>query len=297
MSTTLLDTEAPPAAEQIPLDLGIPKPSTDEPFPTNELILHFNTFEGPIDLLLHMIKERDLDIFDIPIFEIADEFQKYVDWFQVIDLDRAGDYLAMSAELANIKSRMLLPREEDKEEDPRKELVDRLVAYQQVQSAAKFLERQQQLGWDIFKRGLEPGSDIPSLPLKRPEHVEAPDLMDLFQHLLNRRLKKTGTHQVRRGKVSVRDRIKWLTEVLTHTPQIRFTEMLELMANRPTIIVTFLALLELCRLRRIRLIQLGLQDVEIQAVGDFADLDFDNLTSFDYEKPENPDADGESEED
>lgn len=296
MSIPSIENEAP-TSEQMPLDLGIPQPKSPTPFPTNELVIHLNTFEGPIDLLLHMIRERDIDIFDIPIFEIADEFQKYVDWFQVIDLDKAGDYLAMSAELANIKSKMLLPKDEEQAEDPRKELVDRLVAYQQVQSAAKFLERQTQLGWDIFKRGLEPGSDIPSIPLKKPEHVDAPDLMDLFQHLLNRRLKKTGTHQVRRGKVSVRDRIKWLTEVLTDTPQIRFTEMLEQMANRQTIIVTFLALLELCRLRRIRLVQLERIDVEIQAVGDFSDLDVDNLTSYDYANPENEDKDPESEED
>ncbi len=256
--------------------------------PAQELILNLHNFEGPLDLLLHMIREQDIDIFDIPIHQIADEFQQYIEWFKIIDLDKAGEYLAMSAELMFIKSKMLLPPPEDNTEDPRKDLVDRLVAYQQVQSAAKFLNSQQQLGRDIFKRGLEPASDIPSIPLRRPEDVEAPDLLAVFQQLLRRRLKLTGTHQVRRGKVSVRARIKWLCEQLTEQPKRRFTELLEMMEGRPTIIATFLALLELCRLNRIKLIQIKDIDIEIEATGEMKGIEIENLSSFRYDQETDP---------
>lgn len=253
----------------------------EETSPSNILILHLQSFEGPLDLLLHLIREQDIDIFDIPIHRIAEEFQQYVDWFQVLDLEKAGDYLAMAAEIMNIKSRMLLPRDEEKEEDPRKDLVDRLVAYQQVQSAAQFLDRQKQLGWDIFKRGIEPGSDVPSLPLKKPVDVEAPDLFGLFQHLLNRRLKLVGTHQVRRGKISVRERMLWLCHQLQQEQKILFTTLLASIQQRAVLITTFLALLELCRLNRIRLTQIEQEDIEIEAIGDLSTLDNTITSSFD----------------
>lgn len=269
---TTLHTDTMPPTSQVPTAQTVPSPI---------LILHLKSFEGPMDLLLHLIREQNIDIFDIPIHRVAEEFQQYVDWFQVLDLEKAGDYLAMAAEIMNIKSRMLLPRDEEKEEDPRKDLVDRLVAYQQVQSAAKFLDQQKQLGWDIFKRGLEPGSDIPSIPLKKPEEVQAPDLLELFQHLLNRRLKHVGTHQVRRGKVSVRERMLWLCQLLQQEPNILFTKIIDMITGRSMLIATFLALLELCRLRRIQLTQLGMEDIEIEAIGNLEDWSVSESSSFD----------------
>lgn len=259
-----------------------------------ELILNLQNFEGPLDLLLHMIRQHDIDIFDIPIHQIADEFQQYVEWFQIIDLDRAGEYLALSAELLYIKSKMLLPPPEEDAEDPRKDLVDRLVAYQQVQSAAKFLHKQQQLGRDIFKRGLEPASDIPSIPLTRPDEIDAPDLLTVFQNLLKRRLRITGTHQVRRGKVSVRARIKWLCEQLLEVPKQKFSELLDKMDGRPTIIATFLAVLELSRLNRIKLTQVDGIDIEIEAVGSMENLNIQSVSSFSYNNEAEP-VEGENE--
>jgi segregation and condensation protein A len=250
-----------------------------------ELILHLQSFEGPLDLLLHMIRQRDVDIFDIPIYQIADEFQHYVDWFQVLDLDRAGEYLLMAAELAHIKSRMLLPREPDKlGEDPRKELVDRLVAYEQVQTAAKYLRDRHHLGHDVFKRGSDPAADLPPPPLP-PNQLEIPGLLDLFKKMLKRRLRHSAGHSVRREKISVHQRIAWLYEQFRNNRCLRFSSLLSSIQGRPMIIATFLAILELCRLRRLYLRQIAETDIEMEAIGDLDDINYNNIEMLSINEP------------
>jgi segregation and condensation protein A len=261
---------------------------TQAPLNPTNLTLQLEVFEGPLDLLLHMIREQDLDIFDIPIHTITAEFQLYVEMIQRVDLDLAGDYLAMASELAHIKSRMLLPRVEDRdEEDPRQELVEKLIEYEQLQQATDFLQDRDVLNRDVFRRGVDPCVGLAHRPMKKAP-VPTDSLMHVFQDMLQRRLQRLGTyHHVKREHVSVRQRIVWLCQMLREAANetIRFSDLLASMHDRVTIIATFLALLELGRLRRIRLVQLDLTDVAIEAAGNLEDIPMQDVASFSNTEP------------
>lgn len=249
-----------------------------------DITLQLDAFEGPLDLLLHLIREQDIDIFDIPVHQIAEEFQAYVEMIQRIDLDRAGDYLAMAAELTQIKSKMLLPRAEEKEEeDPRQELVEKLLEYEQIQKATNYLQDRELLNRDVFRRGVDPCMGLPRAPMKTSP-VASDSLVFVFQDMLHRRLQRIGAyHPVKREHVSVRQRIVWLCNRLHDAAQssLRFSELLESIEDRVTIIATFLALLELGRLRRIRLTQNEERtDLVIEAVGTLEDIPLQDVASF-----------------
>jgi segregation and condensation protein A len=221
-------------------------------------------FEGPLDLLLHLIQQHELDILDIPISFITERFLTYLKLMQSLTIDIASEYLVMAATLAHIKSKMLLPsvpagQEDDglpgeEEEDPRAELVRRLLEYQKYKAAAVDLAERGTLGKDVFVRGSpEPVPEGPA-PLAS---LGVFSLLDAFEKILKRTNVKLD-HEVIFDRISITDRIIELTETLSERKSMRFEDLL-LEGNRtPTrfdIVITFLAMLEMCRLRLIRVLQ------------------------------------------
>jgi len=218
------------------------------------------TFEGPLDLLLHLIEEHELDIRDIPIAFIAHKYVEYIMLMQELNIDIASEYLVMAATLAHIKSKSLLPTppadDEDDEEselDPRGELIRRLLEYQKYKHAGERLAAHDVLGRDVFPRGMPaPAADGPA-PITGLNLFK---LLDAFQAVLSR-AKASVDHQIDFERFSITDRINELSEILQRRPRLSFEELFEHDHNRAELIVTFLALLEMTRLRLTRLYQDG----------------------------------------
>jgi segregation and condensation protein A len=227
------------------------------------------TFEGPLDLLLHLIEEHELDIFDIPIAFVAAKFVEYVTLLHDLNIDVASEYLVMAATLAHIKSKMLLPPSPDQQEevqeeevDPRAELVRRLLEYQKYKNAAERLGGAPVLGRDVFVRGI-PGSEVEGrVPIAGLSLFR---LLDAFQVVLSR-AKATIDHQIDLERFSITDRINELSEILRRGRRVAFVELFEGQSTRAELIITFLALLEMTRLRLTKLFQddpLGPIEVEL----------------------------------
>ena len=216
-------------------------------------------FEGPLDLLLHLIRQHEIDVFDIPISLILDRYTEYLDWMQDLNLDICGEFLVMAATLAQIKSRMLLPPDESAEQgegleegDPREELVRRLLEYQKYKEAARELNARPMMNRDMFNRGgqfqIEAGEESPFAGVSVFKLIEA----------LDRVMKKTSskvTHQVLMERVSLADRIHELCDLLLQRKELVFEEMFALDATKMMVVLTFMAILEMARLRMLRLHQ------------------------------------------
>jgi segregation and condensation protein A len=217
-------------------------------------------FEGPLDLLLHLVQEHQLDILDIPIAFLAKKYVEYILFMEELNIDVASEYLVMAATLAHIKSKMLLPTppsgqdEETLEElDPRAELVRRLLEYQKYKHAAEELGAHPVLGRDVFVRGVAaPQADGPAALAK----YSVFKLFDAFQKLLSR-VEQTAEHTIDVDRISISERILQLTDTLKGKGQVAFERLFETDATRSDLIVTFLALLEMTRLRMMRVHQEG----------------------------------------
>jgi segregation and condensation protein A len=221
-------------------------------------------FEGPLDLLLHLIQQHELDILDIPISFITERFLAYLKLMQTLTIDVASEYLVMAATLAHIKSKMLLPSvpegQEDglpgeEEEDPRAELVRRLLEYQKYKAAAADLAERGTLGKDVFGRGS--AEAVPEGPAPFAD-LGVFSLLDAFEKVLKRSNIRVD-HEVMFDRISITDRIVELTEKLGERRAMRFEDMLVDPSGRPPtrfdVVITFLAILEMARLRLIRVYQ------------------------------------------
>jgi segregation and condensation protein A len=216
-----------------------------------------NIFEGPMDLLVHLIKKNELDIYDIPIALITEQYLQYIEWMKALNVEFAGDFLVMASTLTQIKSRMLLPvhadDEGEEEEDPRMELTRPLLEYLQMKSAADQLIERNLLGEKTFTRN--PGRD---------EFMADPDgdfiriglfeLIDAFQKILDR---IPGDHRVdlTAEEISVKDKISQIVDILEAKGSITFTELFSDSPDKREVIITFLAILEMVKLTLIRLVQ------------------------------------------
>lgn len=218
-------------------------------------------FEGPLDLLLHLVREHKLDIFDIPISFVTEKYMEMVEKMRELNLDIAGEYLLMAATLAHIKSKMLLPRaeveeadEEEEDGDPRESLVRRLLEYQKYKEAGENLGRQDILGRDVFSREVKPGK----VPLDEGDvgyrEVSVFKLIEALAGVLSR-AKEEVQHEVELERVSVSARIQELLADLKARGSARFVDLFEKEVHRSRIIVTFLALLEMARLGFLRIHQ------------------------------------------
>ncbi len=219
-----------------------------------------DSFKGPLDLLLHLIRKHEMDIYDIPIAEITAQYLATLEVMQSLNLDLAGEFLLMAATLLQIKSRMLLPQdreenEEAEEPDPRTELVNRLLEYQKYREVACCLESLPLLGRDVFVREVTPAEEgRPQDESPEWEPVGLFELVAAFHRVLSGR-EEEAVHEITREHLSVTERIYQILEALSDTPCLAFSEILADVVSRSHIIVTFLAMLELVRMRLARLMQ------------------------------------------
>ncbi len=219
------------------------------------------SFEGPLDLLLHLCQKHELNILDIPIGFVTEKYLEYLALMQSLQLDVAAEYLVMAATLCHIKSKMLLPapppgQEDDEnliEEDPREALIRRLLEYQKYKLAAEELVSRGVAGRDVFLRGapLEEATKDGLPPL-----AEVPlfNLLEAFQAVMDRAKVKV-THDIVTDRVSITDRIHELYDVLTTRKRAEFVDLFQGHQTRFDMVITFLALLEMTRLRMVRLFQ------------------------------------------
>jgi segregation and condensation protein A len=232
------------------------------------------TFEGPLDLLLHLIRENEIDIHDIPIAQICDQYLAYLAMMETLDLDVASEWLVMAATLLEIKSKMLLPPDEteDKDEeepiDPRLELVERLIEYERFKSAAElFRARELERARVYVRGGCE--ADFDQRPVLVLENLTAADLLSTLQRILE----DVGEEQVttiQRRTITVRMRMREIWRKISHSSgQLSFQDLFEDVASKLEVVITFLALLELLRSHKVRVRQRGaFAPIEIIPLGE-----------------------------
>jgi segregation and condensation protein A len=205
-----------------------------------------NIFEGPMDLLVYLIRKNEVNIYDIPISLITDRYLEYIEWMKSMNVDIAGDFLVMAATLVQIKSRMLLPVHDDSdEEDPRQEIARPLLEYLQMKSAALQLSDRELLGEHTFIRSLSKAPDPGNLP-DREIRVDLFDLIKAFQRILDNVAPDVSLDVVA-DKLSIQDRMAELVRMLKVNGSLIFQELFSETAGRDDIIITFLAILEMVK--------------------------------------------------
>ena len=234
-------------------------PAADRPASkTGGYRVHLELFEGPLDLLLHLIKKDEVDIRNIPIASVTEQYLAYVEMLRDLNLDVAGEFLVMAATLTLIKSRMLLPSAEpdDEEEgaDPRADLVRQLLEYQRYREAAQSLGDRPRLGRDVFTR--EPGSEgVEPDENERPQvRVTMWQLLEAFRRVLARS-QPDPVHEVQAEGVTLRERVQTVLQTLSVARSVTFESLFADDAPRGFVIVTFLALLELVKMGAVVAVQ------------------------------------------
>ena len=240
-------------------------------------------FEGPLDLLLHLIEKDKINIYDIPVAQIAEQYMEYVSAMQEKDLDIMSDFLVMAATLLDIKSRMLLPVQKDDEngieEDPRKELVEKLLEYKRFKLMAQELAGMEfETNHILFKECLLPeevaGYEKPVVLDELLEGVELHRLKSIFEEIIKRSEYRLDRHRssfgtIKKESISLEERINSLMQYASAKRKFSFRGIFEKKAGKLEIVVTFLALLELMKIGKIRLSQNALfDDMEIEFIED-----------------------------
>ena len=233
------------AVAELPADLYIPP---------DALKVFLEAFEGPLDLLLYLIRRQNLDILDIPIAEITRQYMGYIELLKELQFELAAEYLVMAAILAEIKSRMLLPRpsgDDEDEEDPRAELVRRLQEYERFKQAAEDID-------DLPREGRDwvvAGAHMPERKvIQVPPEVELDDMLTALRDVLGR-AELFSSHQVQMEPLSVRERMTSIVDQLRRSPYLEFQAFFTPEEGRMGVVVTFLAMMELTRERVIDIIQ------------------------------------------
>lgn len=225
------------AVAELPADLYIPP---------DALKVFLEAFEGPLDLLLYLIRKQNIDVTDIPVADITRQYIEYIGLMHDMQLELAGEYLVMSATLAEIKSRMLLPRpagDVEDEDDPRAELVRRLQEYERYKQAAEDIDELPRLGRDVFQAEAEaPDQKVIQLP---PE-VDLQDLIAAFQEVM-KRASMYAHHHVQLEALSVRERMSIVLSRVSSDRFTPFTDLFTVEEGRMGVVVTFLAILELVK--------------------------------------------------
>ena len=241
-------------------------------------------FEGPFDLLLYLIRRHDLSTHDIQIAKLTEEYLRYIDTLQSLDIDLAGEFLLMAAELMHIKSQLLLPvtpqSDDDEQEDPRSDLVRRLLEYQRFKDAAAQLERRTMLMRDVYP-ALGAANQVPAADGPAPlESGNVYQLIEAFDQVL-RRIPQEVYHSVAVDRISVTQRIYDIGAVLTKDRPIDLAVLLPTPLTRYDVVVTFLALLEMAKLRMISLFQGGHgETVYITKVMELAEQEVQDITEW-----------------
>ena len=270
-------------------DAGPPPEVLASPEARAVLRVALPAFEGPLDLLLHLIREHEIDVFDIPIALITEKYNASLELMQKLDLDIAGEFLVMAATLAHIKSRMLLPpaepapgeEEAEPEGDPRAELVQRLLAYQKYREAARELAERPLLGRDVFARRHVPApSDRPGPPPL--VDVSVFRLIEALDRVL-KNLTPDHEHEVVRDRMTLSAAMERIVTRLRTDPEVTFLSLFEGHRTRGAVVVTFLALLEMVRLRLVRIRQPeGKADILVAAQGRALDAPVPEVDEREY---------------
>ncbi len=210
--------------------------------------IKLEVFEGPFDLLLYLIRKEELDIYDVPISRITEQYFEYIRLMRILDLDIAGEFLVMAATLMHIKSRMLLPEEElaeeEEEEDSKEALMQKLLEYRKYKEAASILEQRELQQQNVFTR---PGGEEEGEVLL---DVNLFDLLGALSHVLER-LKEEPVTEIVRDETTVREKIKFIVDILVKEKRVNFIRIFAGSKSRGEATVTFLALLELMKLQEV----------------------------------------------
>jgi segregation and condensation protein A len=229
-------------------------------------------FEGPFDLLLFLIRKHEVDIYDIPIHDITNQFLEYLDLMKILDLEIAGEFIEIVAVLMNIKARMLLPKpvlgDDEEAEDPRTELVERLLEYKKFKEAAEDIRVYEDRRRRLFTRKyFPPMKDKPEVT--QEEYLQDITLFDLllaFKKALDN-MPKVTYHEVKKIEVTVEEQSQFIMNKFTEKKMILFSELVKQITDRIVIIVTFLALLDLIRLKRVNVKQYQIfEDIQISSL-------------------------------
>ncbi len=277
------DDSTRPVQEELPLAVVRGEPFTKVPqdlyIPPDALEVFLEAFEGPLDLLLYLIKRQNLDILDIPICEITTQYMEYVELMKGLRLELAAEYLVMAAMLAEIKSRMLLPkpRVDEEEDDPRADLIRRLQEYEQFKQAAEDLDALPRMHRDIFQAS----ALVPDLKrVKASPDVSLPELLMALKDVLHR-AEMFSHHQIEREPLSVRERMSRILQALPAGRFVDFVALFEASEGRMGVVVTFLAIMELAKEKLIELVQTeNFGPIHVRSRdGAFADGDGENVES------------------
>lgn len=225
-----------------------------------EITLRIDDFEGPMDLLLHLIKEKKMDLLNLKIEVIIDEYLKFIDEMERLNLDIASSYLVMASELLEMKSRLLLPRhveeEEEEEEDPQQELVNRLIEYQKYKDLTedfKELESERKQIYTRLPENLKEYSDTNTVI--NNSDVTLDDLLEAFQKFLERKKLEQPLHtKVTRREMSVEERTVSIRNILKKKKKVNFLELFDVL-NKEYVVVTFLAILEMAKQNELKISQ------------------------------------------
>lgn len=249
--------EAPQAAEA-----GEDTPAHGK-FSLDTLRLQLDQFEGPFEVLLYLIKEQEIDIFDIPIVQVTQQYLQFLDLLHTEHLDVAGDFLVLAATLIQIKSRMILPvdveqddEEEMEEEDPRLDLVEKLLEYRRFRDFAQLLGAREERWGDIFARRVKLTFEPEEDDEEELVDVSLYDLMKSVRGMI-RFLMGEVSHHVQLESASVDEKITQIENMLEARDSVSWTDLCELSSNRIELVCSLLAILELCRMQRVRVRQHG----------------------------------------
>lgn len=238
-----------PAQGSLPLGFVRGEPVLQAPddlyIPPEALELMLDLFSGPMDLLLYLIRKQKMDILDLPMLKITEQYMVYVDMMRELKLELAADYLLMAAMLAEIKSRMLLPKvasDDDEEEDPRAELIRRLQEYEVVRAGAGQLDQQPQQERDFFLGHAH--TDARELAGQAPAEVSPSELAAALVKVMQL-VSVQAHHQVQREALSTRERMSLILEQLQHGGRVEFSQLFSITEGRAGVVVSFLAILEL----------------------------------------------------
>ena len=239
--------------EQLSFDFKSVQPHIVADTP-DEIKLQLGEFAGPLDLLLFLIKQEQANIFDIPIAKITDEYLRYIRLIKSLDIALAADFLVMAATLIEIKSRMLLPREilsetEEEIEDPRKQLIDRLLEYEKFKNASQMLHERVTVEQAVFTRGL-----IESDENNLETNATVLDLLTVFQKILGRH-KEEFQLKIEREEMSLAEMLKQIKDRICKVKELSLLEIFGALHSRQELVLAFIAVLELVRTESIKLVQ------------------------------------------
>ena len=221
--------------------------------------LKLEVFEGPLDLLLYLIKKNDLDVTNIPIAQVTEQYMQYIDMMKMLDLDVVGDFLVMAATLMQIKSQMLLPPDPSEEAegvDPRDELAQRLLEYQKFKEIAEDLQMKEKFRKDLFQRMVDP-EQLGQLRDESKELYFETSLFDLINAFTEalKRAPEEILHEIIKEEFTVEQKIHDILHLLLDKSSIQLSTLFRKSRNKVEIIATFLAILELIRLKEVKIVQ------------------------------------------